>query len=526
MPARFALPTLSLPFLILIGIVCSCTNQEKYRIAVFQDIHTTWDQTLNDEIRREADFHPYVEFEFHSSAKNPQDGAQQIKKAVHQGVNAIIVNPYGGDGLVEAIEDAYDSGVYVVLVGQRINSPKYSSYIGTDNSSIGRNLATRIGEMLPDGGNIIKIGADSQELFYTERDFAFNHIIDENPNVNIVAELNADWDKGKAHLGLDSVKTVLGNTPVDIIVSFGGDMGIGAGESNAYPDARIVCVDGRENVELPAIKDGTLTMVLTNPCGGTKAVDTAIDILYGRPFNKENMTQPRFVDRNNVEYILEDNQAILNSNHRFDLLLNRQEQNHKLIKALKFGLFSVLTLLLIALIGVAHAMKRIKQIKENRSGILAKNEELEKIISELSVQKEVAQQSLKNLMAEREILLEMASESRNGKEETSKDPVSGAVFMNRFRQAVEASLDNSELSVDMLASELGVSRAQLFRRIKSDSGSTPNELIQAMRLDKADQLLKSADMTISEIAYAVGFSSPSYFSKCYKDKFGAAPSLK
>lgn len=103
-------------------------------------------------------------------------------------------------------------------------------------------------------------------------------------------------------------------------------------------------------------------------------------------------------------------------------------------------------------------------------------------------------------------------------------PANDDSLLKRFLETVETSLDDSDISIEDLARSLGTSRAQLFRKIKAESGHTPNDLIQEIRLEKAYYLLKTTQKSISEVAYAVGFSSPSYFSKCYKRKFGIAPS--
>ena len=70
---------------------------------------------------------------------------------------------------------------------------------------------------------------------------------------------------------------------------------------------------------------------------------------------------------------------------------------------------------------------------------------------------------------------------------------------------------------------MGMSRVQLYRKMKSLTNYSPNELIRITRLKKAYSMLSALDITVSEVAYKVGFSSPSYFAKCYKDYFGESP---
>ena len=104
----------------------------------------------------------------------------------------------------------------------------------------------------------------------------------------------------------------------------------------------------------------------------------------------------------------------------------------------------------------------------------------------------------------------------------STTPIEDA-FISRFKKIVEVRLSDSNLSVEDLAAEMGLSRVQLYRKVKALTGSTPVDLLRKARLAQAQRLLQESTMTVSEIAYQVGFASPSYFTKCYKDEFGIAP---
>ena len=96
-------------------------------------------------------------------------------------------------------------------------------------------------------------------------------------------------------------------------------------------------------------------------------------------------------------------------------------------------------------------------------------------------------------------------------------------FMADFGRVVRERMSDSSLSVETISSVLGLSRVQMYRKVKQLTGQSPVEIIRVTRLKKAEQLLKATRMTVSEIAYEVGFSSPSYFSKCFKDYFGIQP---
>ena len=110
-----------------------------------------------------------------------------------------------------------------------------------------------------------------------------------------------------------------------------------------------------------------------------------------------------------------------------------------------------------------------------------------------------------------------------GEQEDKIQTDSDSLFMNAFRRAVHEHLSDSSLNVETVSAALGLSRVQLYRKVKSLTGSSPVEIIRLTRLKRAEHLLKTTDKTVSEISYDVGFSSPSYFSKCFKDFFGIVP---
>ena len=96
-------------------------------------------------------------------------------------------------------------------------------------------------------------------------------------------------------------------------------------------------------------------------------------------------------------------------------------------------------------------------------------------------------------------------------------------FLSKINQIINENLDNSKFSVENLASVLNISRVQLYRKTKAILGVSISDYIQNIRLEKAKTLLQETQLTISEIAYATGFSSPNYFSTSFKNKFDNSP---
>lgn len=97
-------------------------------------------------------------------------------------------------------------------------------------------------------------------------------------------------------------------------------------------------------------------------------------------------------------------------------------------------------------------------------------------------------------------------------------------FLQRFRGLILEQLDDEQLSVEVLSSQMNLSRSQLHRKLKALTGFSPNVWVRKIRLQKARQLLEQKSGTVTEVAFQVGFSNMSYFAKCFREEFGLAPS--
>ena len=99
-----------------------------------------------------------------------------------------------------------------------------------------------------------------------------------------------------------------------------------------------------------------------------------------------------------------------------------------------------------------------------------------------------------------------------------------SLFVKRLDSIVYSRLGEQDLSVDMVAGLLHLGRTIFYKKVRGTTGYTPNEYIRVIRLRKAAELLKEGEKNVSEVAYAVGFDNPYYFSKCFKEQFGMPPS--
>ena len=128
-----------------------------------------------------------------------------------------------------------------------------------------------------------------------------------------------------------------------------------------------------------------------------------------------------------------------------------------------------------------------------------------------------------NLLRSRTMLRSIFSGGSQEAEDEERLGLQDQNFVARLREIIKNNLANSDFSIERLGEEIGLSRVQLYRKVKALTGQTPVELLRKARLVKARRMVELTDKAVSEIAYEVGFTSPSYFNKCFKDEFGVSP---
>jgi signal transduction histidine kinase/ligand-binding sensor domain-containing protein/DNA-binding response OmpR family regulator len=135
---------------------------------------------------------------------------------------------------------------------------------------------------------------------------------------------------------------------------------------------------------------------------------------------------------------------------------------------------------------------------------------------------EILKSSLAQLITSRQIMFNKfyTGIAHNAKGRTT---ILDNEFIQKTLQFINENISESELSVELLSSKVFLSRSQLYRKIKTLTGVSVNEFIRNVRLEKAKLLIEQGNNNINEISYKVGFTSPSYFTKCYKIKYGHLP---
>ena len=130
---------------------------------------------------------------------------------------------------------------------------------------------------------------------------------------------------------------------------------------------------------------------------------------------------------------------------------------------------------------------------------------------------------IRNLISRRrELMKQFSQQPRQAIDPLANSDIDNE-FLKKMTQIIEENMTSPELSVTFLAEQLNISRSGLFTKIKSLTDVTPNEMIQVVRLKKAAMLLAEGKYRVNEVCYMVGFSSPSYFTKCFQKQFGKKP---
>ena len=132
---------------------------------------------------------------------------------------------------------------------------------------------------------------------------------------------------------------------------------------------------------------------------------------------------------------------------------------------------------------------------------------------------------IENLLRQRQLLKNLYQGTKEAGKEISEAHLEDRdrQFLKQLQAIIQKNLSDSEFGVEDMGQQIGLSRVQLYRKVKAMTGSSVVDLLRKARLAKAKRLLETRSMSVSEVAYDVGFSAPSYFTKCFKDEYGMLP---
>ena len=538
---------------VLAMVLASCSgNKVKYRIGISQCSDDIWRHKQNAELRMGAYFHDNVELKFAAAYDSDERQVQQIDSLMNDGIDLLIVAPNQVQTISPAIDRAYDKGIPVIVFERKTSSQKYTAFISADNYEMGRVMGEYIVEKLKslkiEEGHVLEIKGLEGSSPAIERHNGFMDAIKDAPGIKVVGSLQGDWTEPTAY---ESTKQwLLNNKDVRVDLVFGAndrtamgarrgltptaspptppllgrgvytsDVDTPANETNYSPllgrgvggeaVGPLYCgIDGLpgENGGIQLVRDSLLDASYIYPTHGDQIIELAVNILEGKPYEKETMLMSALVTRDNAKVLLMQSEELMRQADRLDLLHDKADNYlheldvQRVVNWLAIGVI-ILLLVAIVLFYLYH-------------------------LSKVNIRRERVVNNLWNLGSTESIELTGDTEKTTAIAdipEEGQKPETEPLFITRFREVVERRMTNSELSVEDLAADMNLSRVQLYRKVKALTGSSPVELLRIARLNRAYQMLLTTDKNVSEVAYDVGFSAPAYFTKCFKDEFGMVP---
>lgn len=540
--------------------IYSCDNSApKYIIGVSQCSEDSWRAKLQDELIMSTYFNEGVELRFASAHDDSQLQKKQIDSLVSSGIDLLIVSPNQVDNLTEAIGKAYAKKIPVILYDRKTNNEKFTAFMGADNYLIGEMLGQYLAGKLGGKGNIVEIGGLKGSSPAQERHDGFVNALKKYPEMQLVAFQSGDWTEAS---GETAMRRILKEYDGKINAVYGGNdrMAVGARrviKENGLDDGSILYlgVDAlpTENGGIRQVADSILTASAIYPTHGDKLLQLAIDVLDGKNVPRETMLKSSVVTSQNAKVLLLQHEEVVRQAAYLRKMHQQAGNMHEYIKNQQTVIGVILTLVFIAaiLLGIAirgyQAKHRLneklcdknKELEESQNKLSDTNSQLSMLNAQLSStneqlmqEKEIAERQRDELEEQRDKIIEISLNQKSDDVEAIGDDVIDGnekhfrrenEFLSKFLASINNHLADSDLSVEDIGDEMCLSRVQLYRKVKALTGKSPVEIIREERLRRGHQLLADSSLTISEIAYRVGFSSPSYFTKCYKDMFGKSP---
>lgn len=334
--------------LLFLSVACS-RKEADYTIAVSQCSEDDWRAQMNKEILREALFYPGVNIEVYQAHDDNVRQIQDIESLIKKKVDLLIVAPNEAEAITPVIEKVYDAGIPVILVDRKINSEKYTAYVGADNYEIGRRAGEYIADRLKGKGRVIEIAGLKGSTPAVERHRGMVEALKAAPDVQVIASVEAGWFQQKAGEVMDSLLDVY--PQVDLVFAQNDRMAIGAYEKARQKkragQIAFVGVDAvTDGVE--SVVGGRLDATFIYPTGGDKVMQVAMAILRGEPYQRENILSTALVNRANARVMQMQMKHILTLDQKIELL-NRQLDDYFLrYSAQKMFLYACVVILVLA----------------------------------------------------------------------------------------------------------------------------------------------------------------------------------
>ena len=328
------------------SVLASCSRGKvKYRIGVSQCSADIWRDKQNAELRMSAYFHDNVELKFAAAYDSDDRQIQQIDSLVSSGIDLLIVAPNQVSTISPAIDRAYDKGIPVIVFERKTSSQKYTAFISADNYEMGRVIGEYIATRLHGKGRVLEVMGLKGSSPAIDRHNGFVNALKNHPGIELVATLQGDWTEESAVKAIKDYKGDISN--IDFVFGQNDRMAMGARKVMASASTKYCGIDGLpgENGGIRLVRDSILDATFIYPTHGDRLMQMAVDILEGKPYEKEVRLMSALVTKDNANVLLMQNEEIIQQSAYLDQLHSRAD-----IYLQQLDTQRVITLMAIALI--------------------------------------------------------------------------------------------------------------------------------------------------------------------------------
>jgi signal transduction histidine kinase/DNA-binding response OmpR family regulator/ABC-type xylose transport system substrate-binding protein len=288
---------------------------KKYKIGFSQcGDADKWRKAMLEEMNRELSFHPELELIYRQADFNSQKQIDQVKDLLKENIDLLIISPNEAQPLTPIVEEAFNTGIPIIVVDRKIASTLYTNYIGADNYQIGKMAAEYVAALLNKKGNIIEVTGLPASSPAIDRERGFVDGISPYPDLKIIKKANGEWTKPTAQQAVEDIKSDV--KKADLIFAHNDVMALGsyeAAKNAGNKQAKIIGVDALpgSGAGLEFVSEKILTASILYPTGGAECIRNAVKILNRQPVSKQTILQTLVVDSTNVRMMKLQNEKIV-----------------------------------------------------------------------------------------------------------------------------------------------------------------------------------------------------------------------
>ena len=334
----------------------ACSGGKKtYVIGVSQCSEDNWREKLNTELRDATYLHDNVGLRFVSAGDDDRQQAEQVNALTDECVDLLIVSPNQVNTITKSVDRAFDKGIPVILFDRKTGSGKYTAFIGADNEKIGRTIGEYVAARLGGHGTVVEIRGLEGSSPAIERHKGFVSALERYPGIRLLASESGNWQK-QSGAQVAAALFAKGIVP-DYVFAQNDRMALGAWQTakrhGLEKRIRFVGVDALpgQGGGIRLVRDGVLEASYIYPTRGDLVMQLALNILEGKPYERENYMKAALVTKDNAETMLMQAEEMGHISNQLEMLHGRVDQfftqySHQKV----YFILSVVILVLVALV--------------------------------------------------------------------------------------------------------------------------------------------------------------------------------